>query len=126
MIPDSELTYETQFNAEFWKYDSEFHRDFGPAIIYPQSQYWYQHGKLSRLDGGPALMGIEFNAWFKNHLYHREDGPAVVYSYNSGCQDEWWVNGVDISDEVDGWLKENDYSYPFTDEQQMMFKLRFC
>jgi hypothetical protein len=41
MIPDSELTYETQFNAEFWKYNSEFHRDFGPAIIVPGIQYWF-------------------------------------------------------------------------------------
>jgi hypothetical protein len=71
-------------------------------------------------------MGIECNIWYKNHLCHREDGPAVMYGYKVPRLDEWWVNGVEISNEVDEWLMENDCSYPFTDEQQMMFKLRFC
>jgi hypothetical protein len=62
-------------------------------------------------------------SWWKDDMRHREDGPAVI----TFDQHEWWVNGIEITDELDEWLKENEYSYPFTtDEQKMMFKLRFC
>jgi hypothetical protein len=63
--------------------DSEgrWHREDGPAIIYPDGHVnWFYHGWL-----------------------HREDGPAVDESYDL----RWYVYGIDISkDEWLQWLKE--------------------
>jgi hypothetical protein len=58
----------------------------------------------------------------KNHLWHRTTGPAVIYS---NTYHEYWINGVNITEEVKSWLKTRKYKYPFTPEQQVEFTLTF-
>jgi hypothetical protein len=55
-----------------WRLNGWWHREDGPAVIWP--------------DGG--------RAWYQNGILHREDGPAVI-CYN-GTQ-EWWVEGQQMT-----------------------------
>jgi hypothetical protein len=86
---------------EFWKNEiNQFHRLDGPAYIKKDgSQYWYVNGK-----------------------YHRLDGPA--YIGRDGSQ-YWYINDNNITKEVIKWMKCNNISYPFNEETQALFKLRF-
>jgi hypothetical protein len=62
--------YKNNNGTEFWRDEKgQYHREDGPAAIYPSgNSYWYNKGVL-----------------------HREDGPAVVW--NNGEQ-EWRINGI--------------------------------
>ena len=45
------------FGTKCWYKSGKYHRDDGPAVIYPDGrQEWYKEGK-----------------------WHRDDGPAVIY-----------------------------------------------
>lgn len=70
------------FDGVMWKYfneNGEFHREDGPALIYPSGT----------------------KVWYKNGQFHREDGPAVFYSNGT---DEWYLNGVYYS--FDEWCEK--------------------
>jgi hypothetical protein len=86
---------------KIWRNEiGQFHRFDGPAVIYTDgSQFWYFNGKCHRLDG-PAWIGID------------------------GSQ-QWYIDNKNITKEVEEWLKCNDISYPFDEETQTLFKLRF-
>jgi hypothetical protein len=90
-----------QYGDKIWKNEiGEYHRLDGPAIIRKNgSQYWYINDKSHRLDG-PAYIGAD------------------------GTQ-EWWIHDVNITNEVNKWMKCNNVSYPFDEEIQALFKLRF-
>lgn len=62
--------------------EGRFHRDDGPALIYPHgSVSYYRHGKLHRdEEAGPAQSDPQGLAlYFKDGLRHRESGPAAIY-----------------------------------------------
>jgi hypothetical protein len=61
-------------------------------------------------------------SWWVNGVRHRDDGPAFI-SANKHLS--WRRHGEDIDREVNEWMKENNISYPFTDEQKVLFKLTF-
>lgn len=97
-------------------YIGSLHRKDGPAKITPKGcQYWYRWGKLHR-EGGPAILGDNYEAWYVFGTPHREDGPAIIYHgihhwYRWGkyhredgpaltCSDGeiyWFLNGVELS-----------------------------
>jgi hypothetical protein len=80
------------------------------------------NGVLHRV-GGPAYMEDYYEEWWFEGLPHRDDGPAVT----GGTFDhEWWIKGKSITADVDLWLLENNFSWPFSDEETMLFKLRFA
>ena len=56
--------------------------------------------------------------------YHRLDGPAYVcYDEQGKLEDRfWYVNDV-IIDDMDDWLKENNITEPFSNEDRMAIKL---
>jgi hypothetical protein len=64
---------------ERWYKDDKFHREDGPAVIWPDGyQEWYKNGNLHREDG-PAIMvlyGTQY--WYKDGKLHREDEPAII------------------------------------------------
>jgi hypothetical protein len=60
--------------------------------------------------------------WWKNGLRHRTTGPAIIYPNN---KHEYWVNDIEITKQVDSWLKTRKYKAPFTPEQQVEFTLTF-
>ena len=67
--------------AEWRDKDGLWHRDNGPAAIYPDgTRAWYQHGKL-----------------------HRDDGPAAIFS--DGTQEWYWL-GKWINEEEHVRLRE--------------------
>ena len=57
-----------------------YHREDGPAVIYPDGdQFWCRDDQLHR-EGGPAV--IKSNGeqhWYRNGKLYREDGPAAIY-----------------------------------------------
>ena len=70
----------------------QFHREDGPAVIYPDGeQHWYIHGQLHREDGPAIIFADGSRFWYINGKCHREDGPAVIYT--SG-QQYWCLNDV--------------------------------
>lgn len=97
-----------------WTLNGEYHREFGPAVIYSCGtkewwvdgklhrrdgpavedvdgiQKWYVHGKLHRTDGPAVKYADGSNLWYLHGEYHREDGPAITYV--NGPK-EWWSHG---------------------------------
>jgi hypothetical protein len=79
-------------------------------------------GQFHRLDG-PAYIGADGSQyWCINGEFHRLDGPAYIGA--DGSQ-EWWIHDVNITNEINKWMKCNNVSYPFDEETQALFKLRF-
>ena len=77
-----------------------------------------------RIGGNPA---IEYNdgtkVWYVNGKKHRTNGPAVIKS--NGLM-YWFINGIKISNIIiDQWLEENQITWPFSNENELAFKLRF-
>ena len=108
----------TEDGAERWKVNGAYHREDGPAVIYPDGrQVWHRHGRPHRI-GGPAILNGESERWYENGQQHRLDGPAVtlhngerlwfvrgrqhrvngpaVESVNGSR--EWWVDDKEIHD----------------------------
>lgn len=74
-----------------WKLNGHYHREDGPAHMWPnRDKAWYKHGEIHREDG-PAVEWVNGGKfWYKHGKFHREDGPAVIRS-NGGK--EWCLNG---------------------------------
>jgi len=59
-------------------------------------KFWYQNGKLHRLDGPACEYADGSMAWYQDGNLHREDGPASEYA------DEykfWFIEGKELSEE---------------------------
>jgi ribosomal protein L24E len=109
--------------TQYWCINDKCHRIDGPAIIWVDgTQAWYIDNKCHRLDG-PAIINADgARSWYVNGKIHRLDGPAVIRK--NGSQ-EWWIHDINITNEVNKWMKCNNISYPFDEEIQTLFKLRF-
>jgi hypothetical protein len=65
--------------SETWKEDGRFHREDGPAVIYPSgTMIWYRHGQL-HCESGPAW------CWMNGNL-------------------EWWLYGINYTAAEWMWL----------------------
>ena len=109
---------------QWWK-NGLRHRDGNkPARIYADGGLvWYKNGEFHRDGDKPAYIGAGGTLiWYKNDKQHRACSPAVIYPDN---KHEYWINGVDITKEVESWLKSRKYKVPFTPEQQVEFALTF-
>lgn len=62
----------------------------------------------------------QFICWLQRGLYHRLDGPAIV-----SPRLQWYVEGKDITEEVNEWLRESKSMIPFTPEEKFQFLLKF-
>jgi hypothetical protein len=113
-----------RYGNKIWKNEiDQYHRLDGPACIWADgTQYWYINGERHRLDGPACIWADGTQAWFVNGKYHRLDGPAIIWV--DGTQ-YWYVNDNNITKEVEEWMKCNNISYPFDEETQTLFKLRF-
>lgn len=77
----------------FWECDGMYHREDGPAAIYPDgTKEWYEFGVLHRADGLPAIIegasGLTY-WYFKGQLHRNYEDPA----YDAPGYKEWWVSG---------------------------------
>ena len=81
--------------------NKKYHREDGPAVIYPNdNKEWYRHGKLHREDG-PAVIRDGSEYWYRNGHLHREDGPAINHdkddpTSNTNNCNGWFLNGKKI------------------------------
>ena len=56
----------------YWYHNDVYHRDDGPAVLYPDgSESWYINGEL-----------------------HREDGPALTFADRK--DPSWYLNGIRV------------------------------
>jgi hypothetical protein len=84
---------------------------------------WYKNGLWHRDGDKPAVIHANGTlAWWKNGKRHRATGPARIHPNK---KKEYYINGVNITKEVESWLKSRKYKYPFTPEQQVEFTLTF-
>jgi hypothetical protein len=122
---DGSHTEVWQDGTLLWIKNRVSHRDGDkPAAIYAEGTLgWYKNDELHRDGDKPAwITAAGTLEWCKNGLRHRTIGPAVIYSNK---KKEYWINGVDITEEVNSWLKTRKYKAPFTPEQQVEFALTF-
>ena len=108
-----------------WRNENgELHRIDGPAVIYPRgTQSWWLNHKRHRLDG-PAIIRVDgTQEWYVNDKLHRLDGPAIIWSDKI---QEWYVKGKKITEEVKKWMTQMNITYPFTDEEKVLFAVRFA
>ena len=92
-----EVTVDTR-GTKFWYQNGKLHRLNGPAVEHADgSKFWYQNGMLHRLDGPAAeiLDPAGYKAWYQNGKHHRLDGPAV--EYGNGDK-EWYINETRYSE----------------------------
>lgn len=88
----------------YWLLNGDFHRENGPAIIYPNGgEEYYIHGAHHRI-GGPAITITDIEIWIQNGHYHRLDGFAYecrlpTNPYFSIRRREWWYEGKRYSPE---------------------------
>lgn len=65
--------------------------------------------------------------WWVNHKLHRIDGPAITYITTLGnVVYQWFIYGNKIDkNEVEKWLENNNYTWPFDESTKTEFLLRF-
>jgi hypothetical protein len=74
-----------------WYINGKFHREDGPAEIWPDgSQFWCKNGELHREDGPAAIYIDGGEEWYLNNELHRDDGPAYI---NPDGTQLWYKNG---------------------------------
>ena len=59
-------------------------------------KFWYQNGKLHRLDGPACEYADGDKTWYQNGDLHRLDGPAIEHA------DEykfWFIEGKELTEE---------------------------
>lgn len=123
--------------------DNELHREDGPAVVGDTSgEIWAINGNLHREDG-PAIVGsADFERWKHFNLAQIGLDPvAIAEMAGEPIEDViipeteplfleggegWFINGENITHQVNQWMKENDISYPFSDKHLVLFKLTFC
>jgi hypothetical protein len=96
-----------------------------PMIETSVGKEWHNHtGQRHRIDGPAYITHLGSEHWYLNDKRHRADGPASIY-YENHLPPEWYRHGINITDEVGIWLTDENISWPMTDEQRVLFTLRF-
>lgn len=81
---------------------------------------------LHRIDGPAFINRYGDEQWEYHGKMHRIDGPAVIWRRFPQIEYRYFVNGIDITNEVIAWMKEHNISYPFDEDTILLFKLRFA
>ena len=91
---------DSQGNYYWFKNDLLHREEDLPAVeLFDGKKLWYKEGVLHR-NGEPAI--ITFNEeymWYQHGLLHREDGPAYVWKFIFGDVQQWYLNGIEYSEE---------------------------
>jgi hypothetical protein len=128
--------------------NNERHREAGPAIIWPDgTQEWWIHGLRHRVEGPAIIRADGEQEWWLNGKLHRQGGPAIIDAaggeawYVDGQQHRldgpactrgidgihyWVVYGKPITDEVQAWQQEQGVTWPWDEQTQALFILRFA
>jgi hypothetical protein len=85
-------------------------------------EHYNELGQLHRLDG-PAFLDIRGGKyWCQNGVLHRLDGPAVELTIEPS---RWFINGKNITPEVNAWLREQNIKLPLDPPSLTLFLLTF-
>jgi|TARA_B110000240_G_C13261404_1_gene351783 hypothetical protein len=108
----------TLHGGTVWMLNGKYHRTDGPAFEsdVTNRRSWWKYGERHRTDG-PAVESIYGNQWWIDGRLHHSDGPAIEYNDGNVC---WYLEGLEYSFEE--WLAKTT---GLTDEQKVMFKLRY-
>ena len=84
-----------------WYKDNKLHRDQQPAVEYENGiTEWYQYGVLHRDNDLPAIdLCNGYGEWYIQGKKHRTNGPAVFYSLEHVEVKEWWLEGIEYTEE---------------------------
>jgi len=120
MTHNSDYLQSCKTNKPSWKKaDRSFHTlENGDKLF----NVYYDNGKLC------VQRWYQKSAKIESNDLHRLDGPAYISYYENGMyyRSSWWINGNSISGKVmRSWLKENNISSPYSDEDQMAIILRW-
>ena len=97
--------------------DGSHHYEDSDGILHWENQNGEQH----RDGDKPAIIDAYGTLeWYQNNRWHRLHGPAVI---RPDDRLEWWINGEEITDEVNEWLGKKRWRG--TPEQIFEFQLRF-
>lgn len=115
-------------DLEWWQH-GELHRTDGPARVSqsPDQEWWYLNDRIHRSDGPAIVCADGEQHWFSHGVRHRSDGPAVVFPQPNSLNREnlWYVQGVDVTLEINTWMDAKGVAWPWDDEVQMEFALTF-
>ena len=75
-----ECLIDSDGNVHYHNAQGEFHRIYGPAVIYPEGhRAWYKDGQRHRPDGPAVEWTNGYRAWYQNGQRHRTGGPAARF-----------------------------------------------
>jgi hypothetical protein len=104
--------------TQIWYLNGQYHREDGPAIIFPDgTQTWWLNDKRHREDGPAIIHPNGSQEWWLNGKRHREDGPAIIYP--DGTQ-SWYLNDEEITKEVNHWANERNIDLNNMSDMDMM------
>ena len=79
---------------QIWSKNNEpwsTHRDGGPAVVEVNREIWFKHGARHRV-GGPAYIATNgYKKWYQNGKLHRDAGPAIIRPIG---ENDWYTMGV--------------------------------
>ena len=116
---ESRITFDENETKRWVNEEGQFHRDDGPAVIWPDgTKIWFQNDKKHR-DNGPAVIWADgTEEWFLNGQLHRENGPALMWENGTKI---WCQNGfahredgpavICANGSVEWWLNDKKYSF---------------
>jgi len=92
---------------------------------------WWDEGGNAHRIGGPSEIeywsngNIRWMVWNLHNQHHRLDGPAHIrYDEQGNIEDQnWYIEGFCVNENILGWLEENNITEPFSDEDRMAIKL---
>jgi|ERR1700691_319116 len=81
---------------------------------------YYLEGRLHREDG-PAAIDSMCLIYYSHNKFHRCDGPAIINEKG----EFYFLNDINITDEVNEWIKENNIPKVWDKSHKLLFKLTF-
>lgn len=100
-----------------------------PKIEYESFiEYSDELGKAHREDG-PAVIWKHSNSeeYYFHGVRHRLTGPAVTLQSSFGPVYHWWVNGIEVTDEINEWAKKLNIDLNnLSDDDKTLIAIKFA
>ena len=86
-------------------------------------QRWLIAGVYYHREDGPAYIAADGSQhWFRYDQRHREGAPAIIRPNGNRV---WWVNGKNITESVEKWMRDREVTWPFDEETEVEFRLSY-
>ena len=74
--------------------------------IFTNAMYWfeckalfYKGFKEHRINGPSSIFKDGNEHWYQDGKFHRLDGPAVIGAHNNYSRNEWYIEGIEYSED---------------------------